>query len=104
MLKPSGKGCFIEPLSYNPVIEVYRHIAHTVRTADEHPLSFRDIEGFASHFQEVTHREFWLTTLAVFLRFYLWERVDPKQRTILEEDLHRRFPTGELLRSPSSPR
>jgi SAM-dependent methyltransferase len=77
ILKPSGKGCFIEPLSYNPVIEVYRHIAHTVRTPDEHPLSFRDIEGFSSHFRDVSHREFWLTTLAVFLRFYLWEGVDP---------------------------
>ena len=28
-------------------------------------------------FRDVSHREFWLTTLAVFLRFYLWERVDP---------------------------
>jgi len=78
VLTPSGKGCFIEPLSYNPVIEIYRRIADTVRTADEHPLSFPDIEGFRMYFDDVTHREFWLATLAVFLRFYLWERVDPK--------------------------
>jgi SAM-dependent methyltransferase len=78
VLAPNGKGCFIEPLSYNPVIEVYRRIADTVRTADEHPLSFPDIDGFRAHFDEVAHREFWLTTLAIFLRFYLWERVDPK--------------------------
>ena len=79
ILKPEGKGCFIEPLTYNPVIEVYRRIADTVRTPDEHPLSFGDIEAFRSFFGEVSHREFWLTTLAVFLRFYLWERVDPKK-------------------------
>jgi len=32
VLKPGGKAVFIEPLSYNPVINVYRHIAKTVRT------------------------------------------------------------------------
>jgi SAM-dependent methyltransferase len=79
IMKPTGKGCFIEPLSYNPVIEVYRRIADTVRTPDEHPLSFPDIESFRAWFGEVGHREFWLTSLAVFLRFYLWERVDPKK-------------------------
>jgi SAM-dependent methyltransferase len=79
IMKPEGRGCFIEPLTYNPVIEVYRRIADTVRTPDEHPLSFRDIESFRDAFGEVTHREFWLTTLAVFLRFYLWERVDPRK-------------------------
>lgn len=78
VLKPSGKACFIEPLTYNPVIEVYRRIADTVRTPDEHPLSFPDIDGFRAHFDDVSHREFWLSTLAIFLRFYLWERVDPK--------------------------
>jgi SAM-dependent methyltransferase len=79
ILKPHGKGCFIEPLEYNPVIGVYRRIADTVRTADEHPLSFRDIEAFKQYFQDVKHREFWLTALAVFLRFYLVERADPKK-------------------------
>jgi SAM-dependent methyltransferase len=79
IMKPTGKGCFIEPLAYNPVIEVYRRIADTVRTPDEHPLSFPDIESFRASFADVSHREFWLTSLAVFLRFYLWERVDPKK-------------------------
>jgi SAM-dependent methyltransferase len=79
IMKPTGKGCFIEPLSYNPVIEVYRRIADTVRTPDEHPLSFPDIESFRASFGDVSHREFWLTSLAVFLRFFLWERVDPRK-------------------------
>jgi len=79
ILKPTGKGCFIEPLTYNPVIEVYRRIADTVRTPDEHPLSFKDIASFRQSFDDVSHREFWLSALAVFMRFYAWERVDPKK-------------------------
>lgn len=79
ILRRSGTGCFIEPLPYNPLINVYRKIAKEVRTPDERPLSFRTIERFRDHFDRVTHQEFWLTTLAVFLKFYLWDRVDPNQ-------------------------
>jgi SAM-dependent methyltransferase len=77
--RPSGVGCFIEPLPYNPLINVYRRVAKEVRTADEQPLSFADVDRFKSHFGEVTHREFWFTALAVFLKFYLWDRVDPNR-------------------------
>jgi 2-polyprenyl-3-methyl-5-hydroxy-6-metoxy-1,4-benzoquinol methylase len=69
VMKPEAKGCFLEPLDYNPVIDVYRRIARTVRTDDEHPLSFEDIESFGRHFHDVKHHEFWLSTLAVFLKF-----------------------------------
>jgi len=79
VMKPSAIGCFIEPLPYNPLINVYRKIAKEVRTPDEQPLSFEQIESFRSHFDLVTHREFWLTTLAVFLKFYLWDRVNPNR-------------------------
>jgi SAM-dependent methyltransferase len=78
ILKDGGKGCFIEPLKYNPAIELYRHIANTVRTEDEHPLSFSDIEDFRQTFREVKHHEFWFATLSVFFKFYLVDRVDPK--------------------------
>lgn len=79
ILKPGGKACFIEPIPYNPIINAYRKIAASVRTEDEHPISFDQIEGFRRDFAEVTHREFWLTALAVFLKFYLWDRVNPNQ-------------------------
>ncbi|MEP7053553.1 MAG: class I SAM-dependent methyltransferase [Pseudomonadota bacterium] len=79
ILKPDGKACFIEPIPYNPLINAYRKIAASVRTEDEHPISFRQIEGFARDFGSVTHREFWLTALAVFLKFYLWDRVNPNK-------------------------
>lgn len=79
VLKPEGKGCFIEPLPYNPVINVYRRIADKVRTVDEKPLRWSDLDRFREHFQEVRHREFWLTTLSVFLKFYLVDRVHPNE-------------------------
>jgi SAM-dependent methyltransferase len=79
ILKPTGKGCFIEPLPYNPIINVYRKLAHEVRTVDEKPLTFGDIERFQSHFASVAHHEFWLTTLSVFLKFYLIDRVNPNK-------------------------
>jgi len=79
VLKPGGIGCFIEPIPYNPLINAYRKIAASVRTEDENPVSFAQIEGFKRDFASVTHREFWLTALAVFLKFYLWDRVDPNK-------------------------
>lgn len=79
VLKSTGKGCFIEPLPYNPVINVYRKIAKEVRTEDERPLSFEQIERFKADFDRVQHEEFWLTTLSVFLKFYLWDRVNPNR-------------------------
>jgi 2-polyprenyl-3-methyl-5-hydroxy-6-metoxy-1,4-benzoquinol methylase len=79
VLKPTGTGCFIEPLSYNPLIDAYRHIADTIRTEDEKPLTFPEVERFRENFGEVSHREFWLSTLSVFFKFYLIDRVSPKK-------------------------
>jgi SAM-dependent methyltransferase len=79
VLKPDGIACFIEPLPYNPLINVYRRIASEVRTDDERPLSFRQVRRFSTAFGQVEHREFWLTTLAVFVKFYVWDRVNPNE-------------------------
>jgi SAM-dependent methyltransferase len=79
VLAPGGRACFIEPLPYNPVINVYRRIAKEVRTPDEKPLSFGQIEQFRRSFGQVRHREFWLTTLSVFLKFFLIDRVNPNR-------------------------
>lgn len=78
ILQREGRACFIEPLEYNPVIDVYRRLAKTVRTDDEHPLSFPEIARFSSHFEVVSHEEFWLSTLAIFLKFFAIDRVDPR--------------------------
>lgn len=79
VMKPEGIGCFIEPLSYNPVIALYRWLAEAVRTPDERPLRFRDIARFEPHFAEVSHRELWLTSLAIFGKFFLVDRAHPSR-------------------------
>jgi SAM-dependent methyltransferase len=79
VMKPDAIGCFIEPLSYNPAIAVYRRLAEAVRTPDERPLRFRDIKRFEPHFQEVSHREFWLTSLAIFAKFFFIDRAHPSR-------------------------
>lgn len=39
LLKPGGVAVFYDPLSHNPLINIYRKIARQVRTDDERPLS-----------------------------------------------------------------
>lgn len=84
VMNPEAIGCFIEPLSYNPAIAVYRRLAEAMRTQDERPLRFRDIRRFAPHFEEVSHREFWLTALAIFGKFFLVDRVHPSRERYWE--------------------
>lgn len=79
VMKPEGLGCFIEPLSYNPIIEVYRRLARTVRTPDERPLTFGDIDRMKPFFDQVSHREFWLLSLAIFGKFFLIDRANPSK-------------------------
>ena len=79
VLKPNGIVVFIDPLSYNPVINIYRKMAKHVRTEDEKPLTFEDIEGMKSIFRRVRHEEYHLTTLSLYVWFYLVERVDPNK-------------------------
>lgn len=79
ILKPGGTACFIEPLTYNPAINVYRQMAMTVRTEDEHPLRLADLKTFRSLFSEVEHKEMWFFTLYIFFWFFLVERVHPNK-------------------------
>jgi 2-polyprenyl-3-methyl-5-hydroxy-6-metoxy-1,4-benzoquinol methylase len=70
VLKPGGKAFFVEPLPYNPVIHIYRVMATKVRSADERPLSFKQLKGFASVFSSFRHQEFWLFSLLIFFHFF----------------------------------
>lgn len=89
-LKPGGRCFFWDPLAYNPAINVYRRMASGVRTTDEHPLTFEIVSQLRRRFVEVGHREFWLASLALFLKYYFVDRLDPNQvrywKRILEED------------------
>lgn len=77
VLKPGGEAFFIEPLSYNPIINVYRRMASGVRTVDEQPLSMNDIASFIAKFSIGGHYEFHFSTLLVFLYYFFVERVHP---------------------------
>lgn len=77
VLKPGGTLVSWDPLRHNPVINIYRRMAMPVRTEDEHPLHIRDLQRFRSRFVDVRYECFWFCTLAIFLRFFLVERVHP---------------------------
>lgn len=76
-LKPGGRFFSFDPLAYNPVINVYRKMATEVRTEDEEPLTFADVQLSSQFFANVQHREFWILTLSLFLKYYLIDRVHP---------------------------
>ena len=76
-LKPGGRFFSFDPLTYNPVIKVYRRMATKVRTPNEEPLTFADAALARKYFSDVAHREFWILTLALFLKYYIVDRVHP---------------------------
>jgi SAM-dependent methyltransferase len=77
VLKPGGRACFWDPLADNPAINVYRAMAHKVRTPDEHPLTRSDLAHVRATFDRVEFRFFWFLTLLVFAKFYLVDWVHP---------------------------
>lgn len=70
VLRPGGQGVFIETSALNPVLALARkHIVHKDKlgtakcgTADEHPLTRRDVRRIASRFRRcsVDHPDFFL--------------------------------------------
>jgi SAM-dependent methyltransferase len=78
-LKPGGRFFSYDPLAYNPAINVYRRIATEVRTEDEKPLRVADLQLARKYFPNVRHREFWISTLLLFVKYYSVDRVHPNQ-------------------------
>jgi 2-polyprenyl-3-methyl-5-hydroxy-6-metoxy-1,4-benzoquinol methylase len=78
-LKPGGKFFSFDPIAYNPAINIYRKMATEVRTPDESPLTRADLALARKYFTRVRHREFWISSLALFAKYYLIDRVHPNQ-------------------------
>jgi len=76
-LKPGGMFFSYDPLAYNPVINLYRRMATGVRTPDESPLTTEDIKLARKYFETVQHREFWILSLLLFVKYYLIDGVHP---------------------------
>jgi ubiquinone/menaquinone biosynthesis C-methylase UbiE len=67
-LKKEGRAVFFEPLGHNPIINLYRKLTPSMRTADEHPLLMKDVELAERYFKTVNTQYFNLTaTAASFL-------------------------------------
>jgi 2-polyprenyl-3-methyl-5-hydroxy-6-metoxy-1,4-benzoquinol methylase len=76
-LRPGGMFFSYDPLAYNPLINIYRRMATAVRTPDEAPLTTADIRLAKKYFAAVEHREFWISALLLFVKYYLVDRVHP---------------------------
>jgi SAM-dependent methyltransferase len=76
-LKPGGWFFSYDPLAYNPAINLYRRMATEVRTPDESPLTRADLQLAKKYFTNLEHREFWIASLALFVKYYLFDRVHP---------------------------
>lgn len=86
--KAGAKACFIEPLSYNPMIWIYRYMARAVRSEDEHPLSIADIKtitrtgsenGSGVCWKTASHTEFHMCTLLIMVWFLIGEGIHPSK-------------------------
>lgn len=78
-LTTKGTLVTIDPLKYNPAINVYRSKAEEVRTIDEEPLGFDILDIYKKYFKTVNHKEFWLTTLWLFISYYFIRRYNPNE-------------------------
>lgn len=63
VLRSDGRAVFIEPLGRNPLINLYRKLTPSMRSADEHPLRASDLRTAAEYFGEVCCTFHNLTTL-----------------------------------------
>jgi SAM-dependent methyltransferase len=58
VLKPDGKGVFLEPLGHNPLINLYRTLTPRLRSPDEQPMRLDDIRKAKEYFSCV-RATFW---------------------------------------------
>jgi SAM-dependent methyltransferase len=63
VLKPGGRAVFFEPLGHNPLIALYRRLTPGMRSADEHPLRWAELQQLARHFAHARFHCFHLCSL-----------------------------------------
>jgi len=88
VLKTDGTAIFLEPLAYNPIINVYRKMASDVRTDSEHPITYKDIELIKQYFPNFMHREFHFSTLLIFIWFFVGLRIHPNKERYWKKIIH----------------
>ena len=83
-LKPGGHAIFMEPLAYNPLINLYRRMTPHLRTPDEHPLTVEDLRLAGDYFGSVEVRYYTFTTL-LSLTVRRFPRLFTQSRDLLED-------------------
>lgn len=63
IMRPDGEAVFVEPMGYNPAINLYRKLTPGLRTSDEHPLLKRDFASMEENFAETRYAFFNLFSL-----------------------------------------
>lgn len=98
VLRPGGVFVSWDPLAHNPIINVYRRLAAGMRTEDEHPIQWSELSLFQDRFTSVRWRCYWLSTLLIFLKFYLVDRVHPSSERYWKKILTDAHKLGPLYR------
>ena len=62
-LNPGGRAVFLEPLAYNPFINLYRYLTPKMRTPDEHPLQLSELQKLSESFDDLNWYAFNFFTL-----------------------------------------
>jgi SAM-dependent methyltransferase len=78
-LKQDGSFYSWDPLTYNPIVWIYRWLAFGVRTPTETPLNRRDLKFIQSQFKHVELHFFWLFGLVIFFKYFLIDRLNPNK-------------------------
>lgn len=69
VLTDDGKATFAEPMKHHPLFWLGRRLTPSLRTQDEHPLTYKELKYFAAAFdQQVISEAFLLAPLAYFIR------------------------------------
>lgn len=101
VLRKGGKGVFVEPLSHNPAINLFRRLTPGRRTATEQPLSWDQLQFFAHPFSSFMHHEFYLLALVAFATVPLRNRrlfqAVATSLAVLDTALFRYFPRLQRL-------
>jgi SAM-dependent methyltransferase len=97
VLKPGGRGVFLEAQGDNFFVNLYRKFTPSKRTPDEHPLVNSDFELIRTHFEKVEIKGFYFTALLSFLLRRVWKNEDVfvalnKLLTGIDEQLIKIFP------------
>jgi SAM-dependent methyltransferase len=72
VLKKEGKAVFMEPLGYNPLINLYRKMTPEMRSRDERPLTRPDIDLAGKYFGDVRIKHFHLLSLTAVPLRRIW--------------------------------